>query len=148
MLTTGTDPGGTRDASPAWSPDGSLIAFSRWARNGRPQLYVIKPNGRGLKHLRPSQGNNPSWSPDSRRLAFDDGSRIAIVALNGTTLKYLTRGPDDSDPAWSPDGRKIAFVRTESIGGNRLRDDLWMMDSNGRNARRLAKDARQPAWRR
>jgi Tol biopolymer transport system component len=132
------DPAGTHDGSPAWSPDGSLIAFARVKGRGPLRLYVIQPDGRNLKWLTRSFGENPSWSPDSKRVVFDDRRRIAVIDVDGRNLTYLTRGPGDTDPSWSPDGRTVAFIRDK---------DLWVMDASGKNARLLVKDASQPAWR-
>jgi dipeptidyl aminopeptidase/acylaminoacyl peptidase len=108
---------------------------------------VIRPDGKGARLLPISQGDHASWSPDSRRLAFDDGRSIAAVAVTGNKIDYLTLGPDDHDPAWSPDGRTIAFVRTQPVAGQRFRDDLWLMDANGRHPHLIVKNAMQPAWR-
>jgi TolB protein len=126
------------DRAPAWSPNGSLIAFAR-NRTGASTLllYVIRPNGRGLRQLTTTFADNPTWSPDSRQLAFDDGDRIAAIGIDGRGFRYLTRGPRDTNPAWSPDGKTIAFIRN----GN-----LWEIDASGRNARRIARGASEPAW--
>lgn len=125
------------DPKPAWSPDGSRIAFARgWGAS--PRLYLIRPDGSGAKELLTSSANNASWSPDSRRLVFDNGHRIAVINADGTGLRYLTNSKTgDTDPAWSPDGRWIAFVR---------HGDLWLMDANGASQRLLVRNATQPAW--
>jgi Tol biopolymer transport system component len=77
-LTSG--PGG--DFRPAWSPDGQWIAFSsdrgsdmpfghgRWEHLHLVDLYLVHPDGSGLKRLTP-HGNfcgSPKWTPDSRRV--------------------------------------------------------------------------------
>jgi Tol biopolymer transport system component len=131
------DPAGTHDGSPAWSPDGALIAFARSRGNGPRRLFVIRPDGRGLKLLTRSFGENPTWSPDSRRVAFDDRHRIAVIRADGRNVRYLTTGPSDSDPAWSADGRTIAFSRGH---------DLWLVDATGKSPRLLVRHASQPAW--
>ena len=129
------------DNTPAWSPDGSKIAFARSTRSGT-RLYVIQPNGRGLRRLTTVPAFNPSWSPDSKRLVFDTGRRIAVVNDDGGHLQYLTQPPGDAkdvDPAWSPDGRSIAFVR---------RGNIWIKRLDEGSARLLIKNALEPAWRR
>jgi Tol biopolymer transport system component len=77
-LTSG--PGG--DFRPAWSPDGQWIAFSsdrlsnfpfahgRWERLHLVDVYIIHPNGSGLKQLTPHGGfcGSPKWSSDSQRV--------------------------------------------------------------------------------
>ena len=68
QLTAGTG----SDGSPAWSPDGSLIAFVS-DRAGAPQVFVISPDGgeaRQLTELERGVAGAPAWSPDGRKLAF------------------------------------------------------------------------------
>jgi TolB protein len=114
-------------SEPAWSPDGRRIAFmrarSRRLKMPRFDLYVIRPDGTGLRRITtsPLEDTEPTWSPDGRRIAFTRFMRphgrycirIFVVRPNGTGLRKL-RGdcplPNDQ-PEWSPDGRKIAFVQ-------------------------------------
>jgi dipeptidyl aminopeptidase/acylaminoacyl peptidase len=60
------------DGSPAWSPDGSQIAFVS-DRAGAPQLFVISPDGgeaRQVTELEKGVSGTPAWSPDGTKLAF------------------------------------------------------------------------------
>jgi Tol biopolymer transport system component len=71
------------DFRPAWSPDGKWIAFSsdrdsslpdakgRWERLHIASIYVVHPDGSGLKRLTAKDGNfcgSPKWSADSKSL--------------------------------------------------------------------------------
>ncbi len=61
------------DSSPAWSPDGELIAFvSKRGDDKEPQLYVIAVNGGEARRVTnvPTGVMAPKWFPDSRRIAF------------------------------------------------------------------------------
>ena len=129
---------GPYDRMPAWSPDGSLIAFARSATGGPPlHLFVIQPNRRNLRQLTTTFADNPSWSPDSKRLVFDDGHRISVIDVTGRNLRQLSDGPGDTNPAWSPDGHTIAFIRQ----GN-----LWTMNVSDRRTQKIAVGVSDPAW--
>ena len=65
--------GGTRDASPRWSPDGRWLAFTSARGDATAQLFVLPVDGPGesrqLTHLEEAV-EQPAWSPDSSRIAF------------------------------------------------------------------------------
>jgi Tol biopolymer transport system component len=129
---------------PAWSPDGSWIAFTRVSP--RQRLFLIRPDGTGLRRVTNTVARNPSWSPDGKKIVFDDGRRIAVVNADGSDLAYLTGSRDiDVDPAWSPDGRTIAFVRYKSAKANH--GDIWLMSAAGADQRLFVRNGRDPAWR-
>jgi dipeptidyl aminopeptidase/acylaminoacyl peptidase len=61
------------DSSPAWSPDGELVAFvSKRGEDKEPQLYVIPIGGGEARRVTdvPTGVMAPKWFPDSRRIAF------------------------------------------------------------------------------
>ena len=61
------------DSSPAWSPDGELIAFvSKRGEDKQPQVYVISVSGGEARRVTnvPTGVMAPKWFPDSRRVAF------------------------------------------------------------------------------
>ncbi len=120
--------------SPAFSPDGTKIAFM-----GRNGTIWIKDIGR--KNLREvsssSSGTQPSWSPDGKMIAFTRyggiGEKLSIwvIDLEGKNARQLVRPmPDQGDqwPCWSPDGKYIVLSH-----GNQL----WIVNSDGSNAHPL-----------
>jgi dipeptidyl aminopeptidase/acylaminoacyl peptidase len=65
--------GAANDSTPAWSPDGALIAFvSQRGDDKQPQLYVIPFDGGEARRVTnvPTGVAAPKWFPDSRRIAF------------------------------------------------------------------------------
>ena len=99
--------GGIRDEAPAWSPDGTLIAFSR-ERN----IFVIGPDGRELTRLtdcppsrRPNdcESSSPTWSPDGSNIAFNRPDGVYVMNANGKDIRRI--GPQGARaPAWQPQG--------------------------------------------
>ena len=58
-----------RDFAPAWSPDGTRIAFTSY-RDGNHEIYVMDADGRNVIRLTNNSGWSPAWSPDGARIAF------------------------------------------------------------------------------
>lgn len=123
---------------PAWSPDGSAIAFhSTRERNG---IWVMDANGGNQQPLtRPFTGDAwPTWSPDGRKIAFarfeGDGFQIYVMNADGTgAMRLITEG-SNFEPVWSPDGRMIAFASDRD--GNR---EIYVMSSDGTGQANLSK---------
>jgi Tol biopolymer transport system component len=153
------------DTDPAWSPDGSRIAFARF-REGGAGIWVMNADGTGL--LRITDGGPdvdgtdlaPAWSPDGSRIAFAREGRPAkaatgntdlyVVNADGTDLVHLTDDPMmEYAPTWSPDGSRIAFEAYDlATGGNPpspLR--LYVMNADGTGMEALGpENVEGPSW--
>ena len=139
------------DGYPAWSPDGSRIAFQS-NRDGDDDIFVINVNGTELKQLTddPEKDALPAWTPDGARIGFTSDRtgdfEIYTVTLVGGAPTSLTRSYGwDGAPAWSSDGGTIAFTSDrEGFSG------VYLMDADGSNVRPLVVDstlyAYSPAW--
>jgi TolB protein len=148
--------------SPAWSRDGSALAFVRSTLRGSDFVFEVhvREIGRPARRVtRPGPGDidsAPSWSPDGRLIAFtrdnaDAYTRsIYVVAPDGSGLRRLTQGAQDDDPAWSPDGRKLAFSRhpRNAFVYWPGRAQLMVVSPDGSNLRGFprALRGREPAW--
>jgi Tol biopolymer transport system component len=117
------------DGRPAWSPDGTKIAFTRsnlFVRDTTTGQTVRLTEGAGLFGINHAHG--PSWSHDGTKIAFSkyDGEDSEIYTVNssdGSGLTQLTDNQvDDLYPIFSPDDTKILFED---------RVDLWIMDADG-----------------
>lgn len=161
------DPGGTAverltdhpqgDFEPAWSPDGSRVAFMSYrhgnfeVRGETFSLYTMDPDGTGVERLidNVQDDHEPDWSPDGSRIAFaryrDGNDEIYAMDPEGRALDRLTDDPkQDSGPAWSPDGNRIAF---QSNRGGDL--EIYTMNPDGTGLDRITDGPKadlQPAW--
>ena len=120
------------DWSPAWSPDGTQIAFQS-NRDGDAEIYVVDAAGAFLANLsgNPANDFSPHWSPDGRSILFssdrDGNMEIYVMDTDGGEPFNLTGHPGaDSSPRWSPDGSKIAF--NSDRDGNM---EVYVIDADG-----------------
>jgi TolB protein len=107
------------DEAPAWSPDGSLVAFQRSVYEpAEPDpilqsldVWTVRVSGRRRRNLtRGGSASLPAWSPDGRRLAYAQGDGIYLIRRDGSGKMRIVRRYDPGRPAWSPDGRRVAFT--------------------------------------
>ncbi|HYF73075.1 MAG TPA: serine hydrolase, partial [Nocardioides sp.] len=87
---------GPSDTAPAWSPDGSHLAF---LRDGQVHVLAVGgPDGGALERLTdlPLGAGAPAWSPDGSRLAFsapvDPAGQHAQAPLVAARLDYQADG--------------------------------------------------------
>jgi dipeptidyl aminopeptidase/acylaminoacyl peptidase len=126
------------DDLPAWSPDGTKIAFCS-VRDGNWEIYVMNADGSHQTRLtdKPGEDCAPSWSPDGTQIIFmsnrDGNSEIYVMNADGGEQTRLTDNPAfDAFPDWVPDGRQIVFV-SDSDG----QADIYVMSADGGGITRL-----------
>ena len=95
---------------PAWSPDGSRIAFQSAESVDNSEILIINTDGSNLVNLTRTPDIvelDPTWSPDGTRIAFtswrDGNAEIYVMNADGSGVKRLTTNPAwEGHPSWSP----------------------------------------------
>ncbi len=142
----------TIESSPAWSPEGSRIAFVSDRETGSPQIFIMDSSGSGARRLtqRGSWNDAPAWAPGGDRLAFVSRIQgrfdIFTCSASGDPNSYrrLTMNQGDNEaPSWAPDGRHIMFSSNRAGSWQ-----IYMMLDDGSNQQQLTTGGNntQPAW--
>jgi TolB protein len=139
----------SRDMAPAYSPDGTRIAFAASRASGTStfEIYVMNADGSDPRLVFGDRAisSAPTWAPDGKTIVFAndrEGGRIGnfelfSVSVDGGPERRLTDRPRyDVDPAFSPDGRRIAFV--SNTDGNA---EIYVMNADGSGILRLTRDS-------
>jgi len=102
-------------AKPAWSPGKLAVYYTSYAR-GNPDIFYHSLSGGQRRVIAGYSGLNTSAavSPDGAKVAMilsKGGSpNVWVCDADGTNLKRLTTGLEDSSPTWSNDGQWICFA--------------------------------------
>ncbi len=131
--------------SPAWSPDGKRIAFSKgmyFRPGGHPlgQIGIMNADGTNIHYSGEENTNSgfPTWSPDGKSIVYSQDAHLVVWDLKSGLKRNLTLpgGQRDTFPQWSPNGDWIAFssdrdsdedfklflIRPDGTGLHRLTD--------------------------
>lgn len=111
------------DSTPAWSPDGSKIAFFSTRDDASGEIYTMNSDGTGVLRLTNNltYDSAAAWSHDGSKIVFlgdrdDANGEIYIMNPDGTGVVRLTTNThSDNDPEWSPDGTKVLFTQYDSV---------------------------------
>jgi TolB protein len=124
--------------SPAWSPNGSQLAYVSFEAR-KPVIYTHEVATGRRRLLANFKGSNsaPAWSPDGRQvlatLTLGGNSQIyALDAAGGQPTRLSQSSSIDTEPAFSPDGKQVYFVSDR--GGS---PQIYRMPASGRGAERV-----------
>ena len=151
------------DTQPAWSPDGSTIAFTSDRLGiGAQHVHLMRPDGSNVRKLTDHpvvfHGElRPAWSRDGTKIAFVSerepplgNSEIYAVGLDGSNVERVTWNVFHDDwPAWGPGG-ELAIAR----GITSMRPEIFVVAADrgltrkvtGKNLHfvRLSRSPREP----
>lgn len=161
------------DSAPAWSPDGTKLAFGRYVETKESYISTIRviarTGGAATVLARASLGrafssvSSPSWRPDGHAVAFVRSSLDSkayfkqatfLVGTGGGTARLLV---DKAGPvSWSPDGSRLVYSSIRDRNGQdcgsdecNYRSEIYVSRSDGTAARRLTRspgEDAQPSW--
>jgi serine/threonine-protein kinase len=142
---------GDLSALPAWTPDGTRIAFTSKSDGPLNIFWRLTDGSGGPERLTTSEYNHTpmSWSPDGQLLAFgevnpDTGFDILVLRMGDRTAQPFLRSPfNESTPRFSPDARWLAYASDESG-----RQEIYVQPYPGPGGKWpiSAEGGREPVW--
>jgi len=125
---------GGSNQSPAWSADGTKLAFSS-ARSGRPEIWVADAGGGNLRRVTAFGSEvSPAWNPRTgTQLVFVSGRtgepQIYVMDQDGANVQRMTDSGYAVEPSWSSNGGMLAFSWNRKYGpGDPGGQDIYVMD--------------------
>ena len=142
--------------SPAWSGDGTKIAFSS-SRTGDSEIWAADASGGNLRRLTNFVGpdSSPTWNPRTNaQLAWVSGRtglpQIYTMDQDGANVQRLTDGGYAISPSWSPNGQFLTFSWNRKYGpGAPGGQDIYVMDIASKRWLQLTHEAGSndfPSW--
>lgn len=148
--------GGGSNLSPAWSSDGSKIAFSS-SRSGDSEIWVAGASGSGLHRVTTFRGPDvaPTWNPKTNaQIAWTSGRtglpQIYVMGEDGSSVQRITDGGYAVSPSWSPNGQFLAFSWNRKYGpGDPGGNDIHIIDIASKQYLQLTHESGSndfPSW--
>lgn len=119
---------GLIDGNPAWSPDGTRLAFTRRRQTDTTAaIWVMNADGSNQHQVSQNPSNDlmPAWSPDASHIVFvrtlgnsnsTTNNEIYVMNADGSNAFNISNNAAvDIEPKWSPDGTKIVFASTRDL---------------------------------
>lgn len=109
------------DRNPAFSPDGSLIAFFEKDKGPMGDIWVVPSTGGQARQLTfdSNLGGTPAWTADGKFIVFSSvrgGSRTIwkVPVAGGAPQPVLASAGEDTEPEISRDGRQLIYTNTRN----------------------------------
>jgi TolB protein len=142
--------------SPAWSSDGSKVAFASSMHQGASSIFVSDASGGGSRRLTSGRVDvSPVFNPKTNgQIAFVSGQsglpQIYIMDADGSNVQRVTDQGYAVSPSWSPNGMLLVFSWIRNYGPGVLGGaDIYLMDIASRRIVQLTHDSGRndfPSW--
>jgi Tol biopolymer transport system component len=142
------------DGYPAWSPDGTQIAYYGYLSSKDWVIKVMNSDGGNVRQLTDNGicDGAPYWSSDGTQIAYSSDAdctaehrEIYVMNADGTGQRNVTNhDADETGSSWSPDSQQIVFA-SDRDGDY----EIYAMSADGGNVRQLTENEAQdlmPAW--
>lgn len=130
-----------RDILPAWSPDGTRIAFISTRINDKPHVFTMNPDGSDVTQLADGTGFGFffEWSPDGKKIAYVtysddpniDTAELIVIDADGKNKTILTNKlfSEYEVLGWSPDSQYLVYTIPDGYEGT----GLYIASADGTN---------------
>ncbi len=153
-------PGKTLVMMPSFSPNGRYVAYLKFPNKRDALVELLDLSTKTSRPLltniaRDALNFSPNFSPDSTSMVFSltgKGGASAICYKKLTSNNYTALTPYigiNTSPCFSPDGKRIVFTSNGEAFGGRCKENIFIMDSDGKNVRRISNSEgkySQPVW--
>jgi len=135
---------------PAWSPDGSQLAYCAWDGLVFGQIEVVNADGTGRRQITNMKGGacSPSWSPDGTKIVFtalsvgDSEKSMMVAPLDHMGIFAVDKNGGDPVPIapgfaarWSPGGTMLVILRGPQKKGPAA--SVWLATADGKQSKVL-----------
>lgn len=148
---------GGKDSQPAWSPDGTVIAYVKREQSYSEINLIVVGTGdfKALTNNKASRSVwvfRPTWTPDAKQIAYISDANswdtgVYLMNADGRGARRLTQGEGDGgadSPTWAPDGKSLALAAFR--GGSQQVWNFNLTNSRWTQLTQTFERAYDPKW--